>query len=55
MKVTALIPVKGFRNAKQRLSAFLGSAEERRAFRLQLVEYFERHREALDDDSLRTG
>jgi 2-phospho-L-lactate guanylyltransferase len=27
MKVTALIPVKGFRNAKQRLSAFLGSAE----------------------------
>jgi 2-phospho-L-lactate/phosphoenolpyruvate guanylyltransferase len=31
MKVTALIPVKGFRNAKQRLSAFLGSAE-REAF-----------------------
>jgi 2-phospho-L-lactate guanylyltransferase len=27
MKVTALIPVKGFRNAKQRLSALLGSAE----------------------------
>jgi 2-phospho-L-lactate guanylyltransferase len=27
MKVTALIPVKGFRYAKQRLSAFLGSAE----------------------------
>jgi 2-phospho-L-lactate guanylyltransferase len=27
MKVTALIPVKGFHNAKQRLSAFLGSAE----------------------------
>jgi 2-phospho-L-lactate/phosphoenolpyruvate guanylyltransferase len=27
MKVAALIPVKGFRNAKQRLSAFLGSAE----------------------------
>src|ERR687895_302240 len=27
MQVTALIPVKGFRNAKQRLSAFLGSAE----------------------------
>src|SRR5918995_2257882 len=27
MKVTALIPVKGFRNAKQRLSAFLGSVE----------------------------
>jgi 2-phospho-L-lactate/phosphoenolpyruvate guanylyltransferase len=27
MKVTALIPVKGFRNAKQRLSAFLGSGE----------------------------
>jgi 2-phospho-L-lactate guanylyltransferase len=27
MKVTAVIPVKGFRNAKQRLSAFLGSAE----------------------------
>ena len=27
MKVTALIPVKGFRNAKQRLSAYLGSAE----------------------------
>jgi 2-phospho-L-lactate/phosphoenolpyruvate guanylyltransferase len=27
MKVTALIPVKGFRNAKQRLSAFLGSDE----------------------------
>ena len=27
MKVTALIPVKGFRNAKQRLSAFLGSAQ----------------------------
>ena len=31
MKVTALIPVKGFRNAKQRLSALLGSAE-REAF-----------------------
>jgi 2-phospho-L-lactate/phosphoenolpyruvate guanylyltransferase len=31
MKVTALIPVKGFHNAKQRLSAFLGSAE-REAF-----------------------
>ena len=31
MKVTALIPVKGFSNAKQRLSAFLGSAE-REAF-----------------------
>jgi 2-phospho-L-lactate guanylyltransferase len=27
MKVTALMPVKGFRNAKQRLSALLGSAE----------------------------
>jgi 2-phospho-L-lactate/phosphoenolpyruvate guanylyltransferase len=27
MKVTALIPVKGFRNAKQRLSVLLGSAE----------------------------
>jgi 2-phospho-L-lactate guanylyltransferase len=27
MKVTALIPVKGFRNAKQRLSALLGSSE----------------------------
>ena len=27
MKVTALIPVKGFHNAKQRLSALLGSAE----------------------------
>jgi 2-phospho-L-lactate guanylyltransferase len=27
MKVTALIPIKGFRNAKQRLSAFLSSAE----------------------------
>lgn len=27
MKVTALIPVKGFRNAKQRLSAFLSGAE----------------------------
>lgn len=27
MKVTALIPVKGFQNAKQRLSALLGSAE----------------------------
>lgn len=26
MKITALIPVKGFRNAKQRLSAILGSA-----------------------------
>jgi 2-phospho-L-lactate guanylyltransferase len=31
MKITALIPVKGFRNAKQRLSALLGSAE-REAF-----------------------
>jgi 2-phospho-L-lactate/phosphoenolpyruvate guanylyltransferase len=27
MKVTAVIPVKGFRNAKQRLSAILGSAQ----------------------------
>ena len=27
MKITALMPVKGFRNAKQRLSALLGSAE----------------------------
>src|SRR5918992_1546054 len=27
MKVAALIPVKGFRNAKQRLSALLGAAE----------------------------
>jgi 2-phospho-L-lactate guanylyltransferase len=27
MKVTALIPVKGFRNAKQRLSSLLGAAE----------------------------
>jgi 2-phospho-L-lactate/phosphoenolpyruvate guanylyltransferase len=27
MKITALIPVKGFRNAKQRLSAILGSAQ----------------------------
>ena len=27
MKVTAVVPVKGFRNAKQRLSAFLDSAE----------------------------
>ena len=27
MKVTALLPVKGFRNAKQRLSPLLGSAE----------------------------
>jgi 2-phospho-L-lactate/phosphoenolpyruvate guanylyltransferase len=27
MKVTALLPVKGFRNAKQRLSAILGSAQ----------------------------
>jgi 2-phospho-L-lactate guanylyltransferase len=27
MKVTALIPVKGFRNAKQRLSPLLGNAE----------------------------
>jgi 2-phospho-L-lactate/phosphoenolpyruvate guanylyltransferase len=27
MKVTALIPVKGFHNAKQRLSALLGSAQ----------------------------
>ena len=27
MKVTALIPVKGFRNAKQRLSAILNSAQ----------------------------
>jgi 2-phospho-L-lactate guanylyltransferase len=27
MKVTALMPVKGFRNAKQRLSALLGSVE----------------------------
>jgi 2-phospho-L-lactate guanylyltransferase len=27
MKVTALIPVKGFRNAKQRLSPLLGAAE----------------------------
>jgi 2-phospho-L-lactate guanylyltransferase len=31
MKITALIPVKGFRNAKQRLSALLGGAE-REAF-----------------------
>jgi 2-phospho-L-lactate/phosphoenolpyruvate guanylyltransferase len=31
MKIIALIPVKGFRNAKQRLSALLGSAE-REAF-----------------------
>ena len=27
MNVTALIPVKGFRNAKQRLSPLLGAAE----------------------------
>ena len=27
MKITALIPVKGFRNAKQRLSAIFGSAQ----------------------------
>jgi 2-phospho-L-lactate/phosphoenolpyruvate guanylyltransferase len=30
MKVTALMPVKGFRNAKQRLSALLGSVERER-------------------------
>ena len=27
MNITALIPVKGFRNAKQRLSPLLGAAE----------------------------
>jgi len=27
MKVTALLPVKGFRNAKQRLSPLLGAAD----------------------------
>ena len=31
----------------------IGSAQERHAFRSQLIAYFERHREALDDDSLR--
>jgi len=31
----------------------IGSAEERRAFRSQLIAYFDRHREVLDEDSLR--
>ena len=31
----------------------IGSAEERRAFRAKLVEHFERHRSALDEDALR--
>jgi histidyl-tRNA synthetase len=31
----------------------IGSAEERRAFRAQLIEYFERHRAALDEDARR--
>src|SRR5690606_6818005 len=31
----------------------IGSAEERRAFRGRLIEYFERHRDALDADAAR--
>jgi histidyl-tRNA synthetase len=42
----------GLRGVKLELNS-IGTAESRRAYRQVLVEYFSRHRESLDEDSLR--